>query len=1146
MPATLDAAPSSRRVVGQMLRRPQSGMKLDVPELLAHAAGVAKRPTMKGFLMKQGRLNTGSWKRRYFCLRGPSLYYYRCEDPSTCIGLIFVEDASVEAAEFLDLGVPASALAGCGLRVGGAGEGPAGLVVRTCGNRRMVLIAQTPGERDLWCKALRSQACASMSSSERAEMEETLECASTEVSAARLEAELARAESAGLRAQLTSFSVPSSPPFGSSFAVRDDDSDSDAPRTTRSESALQFTLKRSKDSAAEETRDAALALVRESQELRDTLQEKLATLALLQDQTARLEQERDHAVARCQQLLHSRGVALQAPGVASLRAQDPRRSCVTWSAGPVDLRVWVGTWNLNVTEPMSSPEAKGRAPQLLRERFAPQGCDLYLFGVQEAGSENIFHHLEALLSLEGVRRLRLNSPSGGQGSPVAGGEDALWTEDASLYMAPRVEGRGDGSLLSNKWTGLAVFASERLCAHGLRVTATGAHGLDRFSSKGAAAIALSIGNGSGSNATLAFLSSHLEAGTNGDKAERRREQFLELSEKVSGLICAPGLEVTTQFHHIIWVGDLNYRLLEAEGAAGQDGPQQMRPEAVLQAIEAGESRRLFDEHDGLNRARAADEVFSGYCEASPFPDFMPTYKLLEDRPVPDISQRDWTRQQFCTRYKEPFYKGGAVKNRTPGFCDRILYRSQEDTKSLFEPEAVEVPLDIVQEEDADGSALRTPMRARIHNYRSVPGGEGFSSSDHAPVFATFRLRLPGPPLLESAADVAAEVQAGVAREEKDGEVAPTKPRGSRKSSLMQLAQAAEGYSPKLVAADTIAETLGTGPVLITLTDFRVVAGNMQVTPLGLEVNFPAPYETLPDASGAPEADVSPSSGWGWSTGQPCGERTGAIRTILATAAVHDAQRSGSMFPPLVLSWRGAGGGMALQQLHIILRVPLEQAVDTQPQLTRRASTGLSESQTTHVIAQTTISLGPLLEKAAMRADPMDTSGLSGGSSGGSEAAKASGDDGEDDGASESGSSSGLSGNSELFQGVNTFCEEGMDSPKGPRDDTGRQGSLKEGVDSPKGPRDDTGRRGSLKGTAVAPLMRQGAHEVVVGPDGGRHRCQAMCRISVRPAKDHEVLMQMGRADTAGYGGGTPARAGKDARQSAWGGFRSNRQTSRPR
>merc|ERR1719253_1197233 len=117
---------------------------------------------------------------------------------------------------------------------------------------------------------------------------------------------------------------------------------------------------------------------------------------------------------------------------------------------------------------------------------------------------------------------------------------------------------------------------------------------------------------------MAFLSSHLEAG---DKSEVRKAQYREISEKVSAQICTPGLEVTTQFHHVVWVGDMNYRCLEAVG-----GPL-MKPESVLSRLERGEARKLFDEHDGLNIARRSQDVFYRFREPEPFPDFFPTYKL---------------------------------------------------------------------------------------------------------------------------------------------------------------------------------------------------------------------------------------------------------------------------------------------------------------------------------------------------------------------------------------------------------------------------------------------------------------------------------------------------------------------------------------
>jgi hypothetical protein len=630
---------------------------------------------------------------------------------------------------------------------------------------------------------------------------------------------------------------------------------------------------------------------------------------------------------------------------------------------------------------------------LLRQHFIPAGCDLYFLGVQEAASEKIFVHVESLLSLEGVRRVRLEEEcarsfqiEGDAGHDVPDKSSKSSDLEKRESRAPRVDGRGDGSLLSHKFTGLAVFVSERLRKRGFRVISTGSRGLDRFSSKGAAGVSVAIANGAGTAVTLAFLSSHLEAG---DKSEARKQQYRDLSEKISGLLCAPGLEMTTQFHHVVWVGDMNYRCVEADG-----GPL-MKPDAVLKALECGEVRKLYDDHDGLNVARKAEDVFYRYREAEPFPDFLPTYKLYEDREVANPTKQGWARQHFCTRYKEPFYKGGHVKDRTPGFCDRILFHSQVDRYPYLEPETVEAPLEVLHEQTDGGGFARTPLRTRLHNYQAVSGGAGFSSSDHAPVFATFRLRLLGGTAAHSQESLPrffSQQTVSSSRSELPGRVASSASQQAMNSarsempgclasttSFLSELQPVEASSfeqsavspsldriqsprvPLTEAESPLAMVFGEGPIAICISGLRMCWGNSSsdsMCPVGAEVNFPAPWEAESDPSGAPTVDVLPSSGWGWQ-GAANGDfsSSGSLRSTLAPSIAQEEASTKDALPELVLAWRGAGGAAALSHLHLVVRVLLPNHLGVE------CSRARGDDREAQLVSQATFALAQLLPSA---------------------------------------------------------------------------------------------------------------------------------------------------------------------------------------
>ena len=54
------------------------------------------------------------------------------------------------------------------------------------------------------------------------------------------------------------------------------------------------------------------------------------------------------------------------------------------------------TWNLGAAEPFE--KARGKAPRHL-EKFVPPGYDLYVVGVQEAASDDVFDAFEQRLNM---------------------------------------------------------------------------------------------------------------------------------------------------------------------------------------------------------------------------------------------------------------------------------------------------------------------------------------------------------------------------------------------------------------------------------------------------------------------------------------------------------------------------------------------------------------------------------------------------------------------------------------------------------------------------------------------------------------------------------------------------------------------------
>jgi hypothetical protein len=226
-------------------------------------------------------------------------------------------------------------------------------------------------------------------------------------------------------------------------------------------------------------------------------------------------------------------------------------------------------------------------------------------------------------SLDAGGAVKFLPPGAPSSSSSSSSSSSKSTQSSSRAMDfGRVCGRGDGSLLSTKFTGVAIYLHERFESE-VRVLAVTKFAFSSVTSKGGAAVALSL-----AGRTVVFISCHLEAHHN--KVELRREQYRALMTQLGSSLAEEGFHLNEQFHHIVWVGDMNYRLCST--APNTRAYQEMSSDTALQMLESYQKRVLFDKHDQFNIEKQRREIFYGYRVADPFPNFYPSYKKIENRP----------------------------------------------------------------------------------------------------------------------------------------------------------------------------------------------------------------------------------------------------------------------------------------------------------------------------------------------------------------------------------------------------------------------------------------------------------------------------------------------------------------------------------
>lgn len=777
-------------------------------ELAREDACVGRRHA--GYMVKQGHFNTMSWRRRWFVARAPFLFYYKGHDRNaTVVGAILLDGAKVDllaprtvryhsivaaaqavscddseemkrpsyASEWLmrrasaAFGGAASTESAAVLETVQDGDVGRVVMVQSASGREYILVAETGDAAKLWRDELRSAAWW------RGDVVDAkLVCADATARLARLECERLRSEGERLRSERDSAK-------GSCASLEAE--------LQRSNCEFEHAL----DNMRKQRNDALSALGVVSAPLEDSAAENSVVaaegrvriwvgtwnLGAVEPFSAPRQRARAGRLLRCGFVpcgydVYCLGVqeavseSIYETIESLLSLEDCERVLLTRRAFPAATTAHGQRQKSRQTrsatvkqQPHSSERHTvvhyktsyrlhvGKNSSSVEEAFDRRGYD-YGSSEKKDDVESSAHLAASPAESASVApptlRIRLTANSNIAHAVstqpvhtriVDAEEERLAISCATARGRDRVEGRGDGSLIGTKFTGVAVFARRSLVRQGrIHVLASAAHCVQQYSSKGGAATVLRI-----DLSTLCFVTCHLEA----KRHDERRRQYRELVQVLGGALAdRPGVDLTSLCDHLVFAGDLNFKMCVGGSGPLKTTTEVLDPDAAISLLDARHGCQFaLDRHDQLKVERLAEEVFYGFLEPIPPPDFAPTYKKRTEhelstgryrRDIPPVSTPGWASTAYVTRFREPLYKGGRTTERTPGFCDRILVRSIDREALRLWPEKLPDGKMLL---GADTGPLPPGTIVAAHNYRTGHGHDGMAASDHTPVFAGFHL-----------------------------------------------------------------------------------------------------------------------------------------------------------------------------------------------------------------------------------------------------------------------------------------------------------------------------------------------------------------------------------------------------------------------
>ncbi|MED6136573.1 hypothetical protein PIB30_057287 [Stylosanthes scabra] len=277
--------------------------------------------------------------------------------------------------------------------------------------------------------------------------------------------------------------------------------------------------------------------------------------------------------------------------------------------------MFVGTWNVGGKSP---DEALN-----LRDWFnSPSPAHVYVIGFQEIVPLNAGNVL----------------------GPEDSGPAAKWLSLMRQALNPNTSQEEERYYLaaSRQMVGifLCVWVRADLYTHvsNIRASCVGTGIMGYLGNKGSISISMRL-----YHSTFCFVCTHLASGEKDGDEMRRNLHVSEILKRTKFSTSFNAPETILQHNNIIWLGDLNYRLV-----AGYDDTHELLKKNDWQALL---------EMDQLRIEQKAGRVFKDWNEGGIY--FAPTYKYLanSDHYVAQTSKS-----------KE--------KRRTPAWCDRILWKGE--------------------------------------------------------------------------------------------------------------------------------------------------------------------------------------------------------------------------------------------------------------------------------------------------------------------------------------------------------------------------------------------------------------------------------------------------------------------------------------